>query len=443
MLGMRRSPSWSLRLGDSTQGGIALSNARAAHLALNGGTPVRTRPWPPRGLIGPEEKAAVDAYLDEIIASGQAIGYGGAPEQEYCREFAEYLGGGFADAVNSGTAALYVALKALGIEPFTEVIVTAVTDPGGLMPVPLLNLIPVIADSLPGAYNSGPEQITEVLSPLTSAIVVAHIGGEPADMEGITALARERGLPVIEDCSQAHGARLYGQPVGTFGEVAVFSTMWGKHHSTGGQGGVVFSRNEELYGRIQRAADRGKPLGLPPGSTNCVASLNFNFNDLAAVIGRVQLRRLPSIVARRQEVVAPILEAVRQLPTLAAPEVLPTAEPSWWFLRIAFRAENATCDKATFCQALIAEGLPINPDYSAALPHRMQWFRERRVFGSSGYPWCSPDYRGDRDREFPCPNAVGTVATTFNLHLHENWGEAEIADAIAILEKVDGAFRKG
>jgi dTDP-4-amino-4,6-dideoxygalactose transaminase len=156
-----------------------------------------------------------------------------------------------------------------------------------------------------GSYNSGPEQIEALISPLTSAILVAHIAGEPVDMTGILAVARKHNLPVVEDCAQAHGAKINGQMVGTFGDIGAFSTMSGKHHCTGSQGGVVFTKQESLYHEIRRNSDRGKPFFLPTGSSNPVASLNLNLNDIAATIGRIQLKKLPDINARRQIVVMP------------------------------------------------------------------------------------------------------------------------------------------
>src|SRR5205807_2154225 len=176
----------------------------------------------------------------------------------------------------------------LRIEPFTEVICPPLTDPGGIMPVPLINCIPVVADARPGSYNVGPKEVASCLSELTSAIIVAHIVGEPVEMEPILALARERGIPVIEDAAQAHGASYRGRPLGTLGDVGVFSTMSGQHHATGGQGGVVFTRREEVYWEARRVSDRGKPFGLEGVKGNVIASLNLNLNDLAATIGRVQ-----------------------------------------------------------------------------------------------------------------------------------------------------------
>lgn len=410
-------------------------------LAVDGGKPVRTEPFPQRGHVGIEEKAAVMALFDRAIATGAPPGYNGPEEAQYCAAFAATLGGGYADAVSSGTAGLYVALRALELEPFTEVIVGAVTDPGGMMPIPLLNLIPMVADTAPGSYNTGPEQVAALITPLTRAIVVPHIGGEPAEIEGIVAIAREHEIPVIEDCSQSHGARLRGRPVGTFGDIAVFSTMFGKHHCTGGQGGLVYTRNESLYHALRRAADRGKPFFLPEGTTNVMASLNFNLSELGATLGRVQLKKLPGFVQRRREIVAQLSEGLQELACASIPEPLPGAEPSYWFLRMRFHPKACRVDKLTYCQALSAEGLPVTPDYRAALPHTMKWFTERRVFGHSGYPWSSPDYRGDPTRQFPCPNAMETIATHFNVSIHEGWGERELQDALAIFHKVDRVYR--
>lgn len=418
-----------------------LNTEKYAHLAVNGGSRLRAQPFPARGLIGWEEKAAVDAVFDQAIQAGSAPGYNGEEEEAYCQEFSAYMGGGFTDAVNSGTSAVYVSLKALDLEPFSEVIVGAMTDPGGMMPIPLLGCVPMVADAEPGRYNTGPEQVAELISPRTSAIVVAHIAGEPVDVEGVLAVAAEKGIPVIEDCAQAPGAKLGGRPVGSLGTLGAFSTMFGKHFCTGGQGGVVFTREEETYWKVRRASDRGKPYGLDAGATNCVASLNLNLNDIAAAIGREQLKKLPAITARRREIVVGIAKGMDELQTVSLPPQVEAAEASYWFLRVRFHADRAACDKHTFCEALGAEGLPVGAEYRA-MPHIMTWFQERRVFGTSGLPWSSDLYRGDPNRMFDCPNAHAAIADHFNIYIHEGWGTEDVADAVAILEKVDAAFRR-
>jgi perosamine synthetase len=414
-------------------------------LAINGGPKVRVDPWPERGQLGIEEKEAVDALFDESIATGRPFDYDGPAEESFCEEFAGFMGGGFVDAVSSGTSAIYVALKALDLEPFTEVIVGALTDSGGMMPVPLLNCIPVVADTAPGRFAPGPEEISAVISTLTNAIIVPHIAGEPADMEGIVSVASQHGIPVIEDCAQAHGARLNGKLVGSFGDLAAISTMSGKHMNTGGQGGVVYTKNERLYQAARRASDRGKPFFMPEGSTNQVASFNHNLNDLAAAIGRVQLKKLPGIVARRRDFVSKLTEGFHDndLQAISITPSLPGAESSYWWWPLKVNTERLTCDVATFSEALLAEGIPANTIGWNLMPHKMEWFTSRRVFGSSDYPWASPLYKGDPDRQFPCPNATSAVADHVQLTVNESWGDDEVADILTAFKKVENAYLKG
>lgn len=409
-------------------------------LAIEGGEKVRKTPFPPRRLFGEEEKQAAAALFDRAIESGGVFGYGGPEEQAYEREFAEFLGGGCADLVNSGTAAIFTALGVLQLDAGSEVVVPPITDPGGVMPVPLLNCVPMVADAHPGSYNMGPDELEAVLTPHTRAIIVAHIAGEPADMDPIMEIARSRNLPVIEDCAQAHGARCKGRPVGTIGDLSAFSTMSGKHHATGAQGGVVFTRDEDLYWRAKRFSDRGKPFNTD-SPTNVVAGLNLNGNDLSAAIGRVQLRRLPDMIARRRKVVNDIHEGLAGLVATGAAWEPKGSESVYWFLRIRVHVGRIKVDKATFAKAVAAEGIPVNVTYRH-IPSEAKWFRERNVFGKSGYPWACDLYKGDRNATFPCPNAVEATETHFNISVHENYGEQEVRDILTALRKVEEAYLK-
>src|SRR5690606_36482270 len=121
-----------------------------------------------------------------------------------------------------------------------------------------------------------------------------------------------------------------------------------KHHCTGSQGGVVFTRREELYHEIRRNSDRGKPFFLPAGSTDPVASLNLNLNDFAETIGRVQLKKLPDINARRQIIVSKLDEGIDDLATISLPPLVAGAEAVYWFLRLSFHTHQASCDKETY-----------------------------------------------------------------------------------------------
>jgi dTDP-4-amino-4,6-dideoxygalactose transaminase len=410
-------------------------------LAIHVGDPVRTTPWPSRHLFSEDEKAAAVALFDKAIATGNAFSYNGEEEEAYCREFAELLGGGYADAVNSGTSAVYVALRALDIEPFTEIIVAPVTDMGGVMPVPLMNCIPVPADTAPGSFNMGPRQIEERITERTSAIVLGHIAGLPVDMDPVMELARSKGIRVVEDCAQAHGAKYKGQYVGTFGDIAAFSTMSGKHHATGAQGGVVFTKSEDLYWKSRQASDRGKPFGVESAHGNVTCSLNLNLDDLSAAIGRVQLRKLPRIVEGCRRAAKRVADRCAGLEAVTIDLGLPETEGAFWFLVLRLDLDRVTVDRDVFVSALQAEGLPFAGRYVAPFT-RDDWYKNRAVFGSSGYPWTCPLYTGDPDAAYPCPNFEQVEMSLFYIKIHENTGEAEADDIAEALRKAEAAFLK-
>jgi dTDP-4-amino-4,6-dideoxygalactose transaminase len=411
-------------------------------LAVDGGKPVRNKPLPARGLITAEDKAAAIAVFDEAIASGQAFAYDGKHEQAYDKAFAGFMEGGFADGVNSGTNAVYVALGALQLDPFSEVIVPPISDPGGVTPVCLLGCVPVMADAFPESFNTSAEQIEKVITERTSAIVVAHIGGEPADMDPIMALAAKHDLPVVEDCAQAHGARYKGRPVGTIGDIAAFSTMYGKHHCTGGQGGVVYTTDETLFWEAKRFADRGKPINIDGETMNIRAGLNCNSNELSAAIGLVQLKKLPGIIERRQNIGETIkAEVARTCKAISMGWQVEQTEPVYWFMRFKLDLNAIGVDKTTFCKALLAEGIPAGESYRH-IPCEMPWFRNKAVLGKSGFPWNSSDYKGPRDPEFDMTNVIRATDEHFMLYTHENYDQDVLDDIIKIFKKVENAYLK-
>ncbi|MDH7569398.1 MAG: DegT/DnrJ/EryC1/StrS family aminotransferase, partial [Armatimonadota bacterium] len=263
------------------------------------------------------------------------------------------------------------------------------------------------------------------------------------EMDPILEIARSRGIPVVEDCAQAHGARYKGRLVGSIGDVGAFSTMSGKHHATAAQGGVVFTRNEEIYWEARRSSDRGKPFGLANASSNVQAALNLNLNDLAAVVGSVQLKKLNGIVEARRRVAKAIADGLRRSSEVVSPGWVPEgAEPSYWFYRLHVDESRITVDGNTFARAIAAEGIPVNPTYRAALQAHATWLVEQRAFGTGHYPWSAPEYKGDRHRRFAVPNAVAVLDSDFNLSIHERWGDEEVADTLAAIAKVEKAYLK-
>jgi perosamine synthetase len=407
-------------------------------LAINGGKLVRTEPMPARKLFQQEEKQAVMDLFDKAMREGHGVfGYNGLHEDNYCKEFAEFLGGGFADGVNSGTNAVYIALRALELEPGSEVVVPAISDPGGVMPVALCNCIPVAADTVENYYNIGSDQIEEKLTNKTSAIIVAHIAGIPADMDPIMKLADSKGIPVIEDCAQSHGAKYKGRTVGTIGAISSFSLMFGKNHATGGQGGMVFTKDRDLYWKVRQHADRGKPFGIensPNG--NIVCDLNCNMDELHACIGRVQLQKLPDINLRRQKLAKLIAERCRQeLRSIRLKEESDNCEGVYWFLFFKCDESKLSVSKDDFARAVAAEGLPVNNSYMH-VPMRMEWAERFHAFGqNSKLPWSL-----GRKQSVELSNIDKVDSMFFNCGLHEDWTQKEVDDLITALKKVESAY---
>jgi dTDP-4-amino-4,6-dideoxygalactose transaminase len=173
-----------------------------------------------------------------------------------------------------------------------------------------------------------------------------------------------------------------------------------------------------------------------------VASLNFNMNDLSATIGSVQLKKLPETIARRRAVVKEIGAGLRGLSTIGIPALVPGAEASYWFWRLEVRTENLAVDRETFCKALAAEGVVFIARYNA-MPHTFDWFAKRNVFGRPGLPWTSPQYKGDPDRAFPCPNARASIERCIAINIYESWTGQEAQDIVTAFTKLEKAFAKG
>jgi perosamine synthetase len=407
---------------------------------VHGGPRARRWPWPRRRHFDKREKQAVLKVLNREIRKGGAVIYGGPETKAYCRAFAEYLGGGYAAAVNSGTNAVYVALRALDLEPGSEVIVPAITDPGGTMPVAILGCIPVPADADPGSLNISVEQVKRVLTDRTSAIVVAHISGRPVDMDPILQLASERRIPVVEDCAQAHGARYRGRMMGSLGTISAFSTMFGKQHSTGGQGGVVFTKDTLLFARVKQVSDRGKPYGALGNPANLVASLNFNQDEISMAIGRVQLGKLPGAITARRAFAALVETGLRDADGVSLVADPPGCLGSYWFLMIRLDTSKLACDSQDFATALEEEGIGgVYPGYPF-FPTDQPWHRDAVLFGKSGLPWSAlAGHPGPQN--FDLPNAHQATREIVRVDVHECLGVREARDLVTAVKKLVQYFR--
>jgi len=268
-------------------------------------------PWP---SFSDEEAAAVA----RVISSNRVNYWTGNEGREFEREFAEWSGTRHAIALANGTLALDVALRALDIGPGDEVVVTPRTFIASVSSVILAGATPVFADVDRDSGNISPQTIDRVLSPRTRAVVPVHLAGWPCDMEGIVELAKAHDIKVIEDCAQAHGARIHGRSVGSFGDVGAWSFCQDKIVTTGGEGGMVTTDDEALWNRMWSFKDHGKSWDAvyrrehAPGFRWVHESFGTNWRmlEVQAVIGRLQLARLPEWTERRARIATALENAL-------------------------------------------------------------------------------------------------------------------------------------
>ncbi|HEY1029379.1 MAG TPA: DegT/DnrJ/EryC1/StrS aminotransferase family protein [Pseudomonas sp.] len=281
-------------------------------------------PWPSFSV----EEA--DAARD-VILSNRVNYWTGEECRHFEREFAAWAGTRHAIALANGTVALDLALKALGVGAGDEVVVTPRTFLASVSCIVNAGAVPVFAEVDRDSQNITAETIRAVLTPRTRAVICVHLAGWPCDMDPIMALAKEHDLKVIEDCAQAHGAFYKGRAVGSIGHVGAWSFCQDKIMTTGGEGGMVTTDCPELWSRMWSFKDHGKSWEAvyerehTPGFRWLHESFGTNWRmiEVQAVIGRIQLNRMPLWHSRRLANAQRIWAAAGTLPGLRVP-VLPS-----------------------------------------------------------------------------------------------------------------------
>jgi dTDP-4-amino-4,6-dideoxygalactose transaminase len=258
-------------------------------------------PWP---SFTTEEAEAVH----RVLLSNKVNYWTGHECRDFEQEFAAWVGTKYAVALSNGTLALDVALKALNILPGDEVVVTPRTFIASVSSVVNAGAIPVFADVDDVSGNITARTIGKVLTPRTKAVICVHLAGWPCDMDPIMHLADIHGLKVIEDCAQAHGARYKGRSVGSIGNVGAWSFCQDKTMTTGGEGGMVTTNDQETWHAMWSFKDHGKSYSAvyerqhPPGFRWLHESFGTNWRmlEMQAAIGRIQLRRMADWTHRRR-----------------------------------------------------------------------------------------------------------------------------------------------
>ena len=255
--------------------------------------------------------------VSQVLLSNKVNYWTGQEGREFEKEFAAWADSQYAVAVANGTLALDVALKALDIGAGDEVIVTPRTFIASISCVVNAGATPVFADVDAETGNISPETIKAVLTDKTKAVICVHLAGWPCDMDGIMALADAHNLYVIEDCAQAHGATYKGRSVGSIGHVGAWSFCQDKIMTTGGEGGMVTTNDENLWRKMWAYKDHGKSYAAvyetehPPGYRWLHESFGTNWRmpEMQSAIGRIQLTRMSDWTEKRTQNAQAILDA--------------------------------------------------------------------------------------------------------------------------------------
>ena len=362
-------------------------------LAIDGGTPVRSRPFPTiNDALGRQLGAEELALLTEVIQSGQLNRNNGTKVAALERAWAEAFGVGRAAATTSGTAAIHAAIGALSLNPGDEVITTPITDWGTVGPILAQGGIPVFADVDPRTYCLDPQQVERRVTGRTRAIIAVHLLGFPCDIDALLDIARRHDLFLIEDCAQAMLATWRGRLVGTMGDLGCFSLQQSKVITTG-DGGMTISRDEALAARAALFADKGWPRAARQAGRreHRTFGLNYRMTELQGAVGLAQLSKAPSFVAHRRRVAGLVTDHLRGAPGIITPHVAPGADPVHWFYLVTYDPAALAVSQPEFIRALRAEGIPAGSVHSGEALYLQELFQRRQVFGTSHYPF---DYAG-------------------------------------------------
>lgn len=425
----------------------------ASQLAILGGPPVRTVPYPAWPVWDQRDVEAVTA----VIESGR---WGGAPYPgpqtiAFAQKFAALQGGGFAVPMANGTVTLEVALRVANIGWGDEVIVPAYTFQATAAAPMAAGAIPVLVDIDPETYCISPAAIEAAITAKTRAIIPVHLGAQMADMDAIMAIAARHDLLVIEDCAHAHGAQWQGQGAGTIGHFGSFSLQSSKLLTTG-EGGVLLCRTADLADRAASLINCGRPtsaLTPPPapprpqtlpqmlqalaqlGHSEPVLTLgtNYRLTEIQAALGLVALERFADQMTQRAAMMAELEAQLREVPGIR----LLTRQP-YHTRRAGYRYIFAIAPKVfgashqAVCTALYLEGIPCGPGYPAM--HRYDLFQPQ--LSRLPVPSAFPEYFDFKSMHFPEAERASEREAIWLDEAVLRAGPAGIADVVQAIAKI-------
>jgi len=423
--------------------------SEAGRLAIDGGPKAVTNKlagWPQF------DEEAIRAVQD-VLRSGKVNYWTGPKGIEFERKFAAWQGSKYAISTSSGTAALHVALSALGIGPGDEVIVPSYTFIASSFSIVHAGAVPRFADVNIEDHCISVESAGKLVNERTRAIMPVHLYGNVCDMDGILDFAKKHNLYVVEDNAEAFGGVYKGKKTGTIGDIAACSFCQNKTFTTGGEGGMVTTDDEELAWRARSFRDHGydvkKRLSLLeleqrlPYIHNMVG-WNYRMTEMQSVIGLAELERIDTwnLPMRRRNAHI-IIDSIKDLPqVIYTPIDTEDRRNGWYVMAFSLDIENMTCDIDKFVAACAAEGAPC---WRVFWPqcHTEKAFRQHNSFGNSGFPFKSKEYTNPESVDYSkveVPNAVWHQSHTFTCFAFPTYTEEDCRQIGRALAKVIKAY---
>jgi dTDP-4-amino-4,6-dideoxygalactose transaminase len=398
------------------------------------------------------DEKAIQA-VEQVLRSGKVNYWTGRKGMEFEKQYAAWQGSKYAISVATGTAALHVALNALGIGPGDEVIVPSYTFIASSFSVVQAGAIPRFADVNLEDHCISVESAGKLVNERTRAIMPVHLYGNVCDMDQIFALARKHNLFVIEDTAEAFGGEYKGRKTGTLGQIAGCSFCQNKTFTTGGEGGMVTTDDEGLVWNARSFRDHGYDVKqrlslmeleqkLPYIHT--MVGWNYRMTEMQSAIGLAELDRMDNwnMPARRRNA-AILIRALRELPEVKIfPVDTPDRRNGWYVTAFSLNIENMNCNIREFVEAAAAEGAPC---WKVFWPqcHTERAFREKLAFGRSGFPFTSKEYASPASVNYSTvevPNARWHEEHTFTCFAYPTFTEEDMQQIAAALVKVIKAF---
>ena len=420
----------------------AAATAATQRLAAQGGTPVRAKPlhadyWGPQYYDEQERQQVL-----EVLETGRPFrwyGRGNEPPMKVATfetEFARHMQTRYALGVTSGTAALQTALAALGIGPGDEVILPAWTWHSCFNTIVLAGALPVFAE-IDESFNIDPSDIESKITPQTKLIMAVHLQGNPCDLERVLAIGRRHKIRVLEDCAQSVGASYKGKPLGSWGDIAIYSLQLNKT-ITAGEGGAVATSDPLLYERAVRFHDLGgirplheKVIGQRRG--DWFIGTNFRQSEFTGGVLLAQLRKLDTIVSAVRGNARRVYEGVRDLPGIRFRQLPDPQGELGASVFIAFKSREQ-CQR--YLDAMRAEGVPAaRPGGSVVLPTQPHIMK--KVTAAPNWPSFTIG-RGRTIEYGPqtCPRTIDILGRFAGVAMDPKFTPRDIDNVIAAIRKV-------